>query len=246
MSMTGSPGTTPGQGTTDVAREQARQVGQTATQAAGQVAQTSAEQAREVVSEASAQARDLAGQARSQLQQQASSQQNRLADSLRSIGDELDQLVSGGGASGGVASDLLRQAQAKVQDAAAYLESREPGDLLEDLRSFARQRPGTFLLGAALAGVVAGRLTRGAIAARQGDGGDRLPVPSTTATAVDTGDYVGPGVDETIDLTTGTAAGSAHGISAEGVREPTTGPLAPGGGYGEPERRDTGGQGWSV
>ena len=36
----------------------------------------------------------------------------------------------------------------------------EPGDLVEEVRSFARRRPGVFLLGAAVAGTVVGRLTR--------------------------------------------------------------------------------------
>jgi hypothetical protein len=35
--------------------------------------------------------------------------------------------------------------------------------VLEEVRSFARRRPGTFLLAAAAAGLVAGRLTRGAV-----------------------------------------------------------------------------------
>jgi hypothetical protein len=51
------------------------------------------------------------------------------------------------------------------------LQNREPADLLEEVRSYARRKPGTFLLGAALAGVVAGRLTSGIKASHTGGSG---------------------------------------------------------------------------
>ena len=43
---------------------------------------------------------------------------------------------------------------------ASWLDGRDPGSLLTEVKSFARQRPGTFLLLAAGAGVLAGRLSR--------------------------------------------------------------------------------------
>jgi hypothetical protein len=48
---------------------------------------------------------------------------------------------------------------------AGFLSDHEPGDLLDQVRQFARRRPGAFLLGAALVGIIAGRLTRGAASA---------------------------------------------------------------------------------
>ena len=48
-----------------------------------------------------------------------------------------------------------------VESFAGKLQNREPAELLDEVRSFARRKPGLFLLGAAAAGVVAGRLTRG-------------------------------------------------------------------------------------
>jgi hypothetical protein len=59
-----------------------------------------------------------------------------------------------------VASDLIRQAAERSASVASWLEGRDPGSLLNEVKSFARQRPGTFLLLAAGAGVLAGRLTR--------------------------------------------------------------------------------------
>jgi len=158
--------------TTQVAKDEARGVADTATQAGGQVAQTAKEQAREVTQEARQQARDLLGEGRTQVREQARAGQQRAASGLTSIADELREMVDKGGQSG-VASELARQASERVQTFASWLERREPGELLDEARRWARQRPGAFLLGAAVAGVVAGRLTSGVVAAqRDSAGGD--------------------------------------------------------------------------
>jgi hypothetical protein len=60
----------------------------------------------------------------------------------------------------GMASDLIRQAAQRSESVASWLENKEPGDLVGEVQRFARNRPGTFLLLAAGAGVLAGRLTR--------------------------------------------------------------------------------------
>ena len=60
----------------------------------------------------------------------------------------------------GVASDLIRQAADRSESVASWLDNRDPGSLLDEVKSFARQRPGTFLLVAAGAGMLAGRLGR--------------------------------------------------------------------------------------
>jgi hypothetical protein len=65
----------------------------------------------------------------------------------------------------GFAPELARQAAERTRGIATWLDEREPGALLDEVRRFARRRPGAFLAGAAIAGVLAGRLTRGAVAA---------------------------------------------------------------------------------
>lgn len=52
-----------------------------------------------------------------------------------------------------------------IEDVASRLQDREPGELLDEVRRFARRKPGMFLLGAAAGGVLAGRLTSGMSAA---------------------------------------------------------------------------------
>src|SRR3712207_8459580 len=50
--------------------------------------------------------------------------------------------------------------RSSVQRLADSLENRRPEELLEDLKRFARQRPGVFVLGALGAGFLAGRVLR--------------------------------------------------------------------------------------
>ena len=157
--------------TTDVAKDEARNVGQTAAEAGSHVASTAADQAKEVVHETQQQAMNLLDQGRSQVREQAATQQQKAAQGLNSLADELRGMVYGTGLeTSGPAHDLLKQATGKVEDLAGWLQGREPGQLLDEVRSFARRKPGTFLLGAALAGVVAGRLTRGVQASHSGNG----------------------------------------------------------------------------
>src|SRR3954462_9141261 len=152
--------------TSDVAKDEARNVGQTAAQAGSQVASTAADQAREVAHETQRQAQDLLHQGRHQLRQQTVAQQQKAASGLTSLAQELRGLADGSSQGApGPARDLLQQASGYVEQFADRLQNREPGDLLEDVRAFARRRPGTFLLGPALAGVLAGRLTSGVKAA---------------------------------------------------------------------------------
>jgi hypothetical protein len=164
--------------TTEVAREQASQVGQTVSAAGGQVAQTTKEQAQNVVGEAKRQARDLVGEARTQVSSQAGGQKDRAVQGLHALGDELDRMTEQGGQSG-VATEVARQVSTRVHDVARYLENREPEDLLDEVRAYARRRPVVFLTGAALAGVVAGRLTRGLASGGSGSSTDRRPAFDT-------------------------------------------------------------------
>jgi hypothetical protein len=97
-------------------------------------------------------------------------QQQRAAQQLHSVADELHAMAANGGQSG-LATEVARQAADRVRGAASWLEQREPSDLLEEVRRFARRRPGTFLIGAAVAGVAAGRLTRGLAARSNQDQG---------------------------------------------------------------------------
>jgi len=130
------------------------------------------EQAREVAGETAHQARNLMNEGRDQVRGQARAGQQKAADGLMAIADELRGMADKSDQSG-MATELARQGAQRAQDLAGWLQNRQPGELLDELRSWARRRPGAFLLGAAAAGMVAGRLTGGAMAARKDSAGDR-------------------------------------------------------------------------
>lgn len=172
MTETFSPttGNSPGNGshspsdtaaTREVAVGEVRSVAQDGLGGGKQTAETAKEQAGDVAAEAMTQAKALLDQTRSELSAQGSVQQEKAASGLHSLADELKGLIDGTGSQDGVVADLAREASQRVRSAASWLESREPGEVIDDVRRFARQRPGTFLLSAALVGVIGGRLTRG-------------------------------------------------------------------------------------
>ena len=148
-----------GSSRTDAAKDEAADVARTAADSAQRLAETAKTEAAHVASEAKANAKDLLYQARSDLTEQAGAQQQKVANGLRSVSDELHAMAQASNQPG-VASDLVRQAAERSSDVATWLDGRDPGSLLNEVKSFARQRPGTFLLLAAGAGVLAGRLTR--------------------------------------------------------------------------------------
>lgn len=151
------------QGTVPGPTERAAEVEETSVAAGQHVASVTKEELHKVGSESRRQARDLYHQSRSELADQAATQQKRVASGLRSIGDELGSMADSS-ENQGVASDLAHQAGSRAAGIADWLDQRDPGALLDEVKRFARQRPGTFIAIAAVAGVLAGRLTRSVIA----------------------------------------------------------------------------------
>ena len=89
----GADPATPPSSTSEVATDQAKQVGHEALDGGRQVAHVAADEASSVAHEAGTQAKNLLGEARTQLSDQASTQQNNLATWISSIVDELDGMV---------------------------------------------------------------------------------------------------------------------------------------------------------
>jgi hypothetical protein len=91
-----------------------------------------------------------------------------------------------------VATEFARQAADRAHGAASWLEQREPADLLDEVRNFARRRPGAFLIGAAVAGLAAGRLTRGLKDRGSGQQGSGPDSGRGTAPGLPAGSTVNP------------------------------------------------------
>jgi uncharacterized protein YjbJ (UPF0337 family) len=142
----------------EAAREEAAHLKDTSGEAVRQVAGTAKDKAADVTSDVRQQTRQMAGQTRQQLIEQAGQQKDKAAESLRSVGDELRGMAEHG--QSGWGAQLAGHGADFSHQAADFLQDHQPGELLDEVRTFARRKPGTFLIGAAIVGVVAGRLTR--------------------------------------------------------------------------------------
>ncbi|MBT1677431.1 hypothetical protein [Curtobacterium aurantiacum] len=161
---TGSTGSTgsdsgSGSGKADAAKGAAQDVAGDAKAKASDVAGTAKEQASKVASEATEHAKQLYGQASENLKQQAGEQQQRAAGGLRTLGEQLGRMAENDEEQG-VASKVVRDLSGRATSAAGFLENRDPGSLLDEVKTFAAKRPGTFIAIAAGAGLLAGRLTK--------------------------------------------------------------------------------------
>ena len=235
---TGSYDESTGGSTTDVAKGQAGAVKDTAVGAGKNVASTAKDEAANVVAQAGNQAKSLLGTVTDEVRSQGRSQQSRLAGAVHSVAQELGGMGSGAQQSGPV-TDLAQQASRKAGEIGHWLENKEPSEVLDDVRSFARRRPAMFLGLCALAGVVVGRLGRGAVAANtsldsKGDSSSYgygassyADTPSTYGTT-DTGYSTGydSGYSSTGTITDDTVASPSIGGYAGGSMPETGGTYA--------------------
>jgi hypothetical protein len=210
------------------AKEQAKQTAGTAKDETQRVAGVAKDEAQRVTDEAKTQVRGLLDDATSQVDEQSKAQKARLAETVRTFGDDLDSMTAHTHDSAGIAGTVVQQVADQARSLAGHLEDREPRELLEDVRGYARRNPGTFLLGALAAGVVVGRLTRGVKAAQ-----DHSP---TTPKARSETPSPASGVDTTTESEGHPDAGFAHDLpaptdlGAKGVQMSESGIAGPGGG----------------
>ncbi len=149
--------------TSQRAKDEAKEVAGTVADRGDSVAKTAVAEAKHVAEHSQHEVRDLLREGRSQLEEQARNGQRQAAQSLHGLAGQLDRMAERA-ETPGVATDLARQASGHIDTVAHWLDEREPGQLLGEVRRFARRRPGTFLVGAAIAGAIVGRLTRAAVA----------------------------------------------------------------------------------
>lgn len=221
--------------TAAVAKDQASNVAGGAADAASHVAGVAKEQVGEVTAEAGRQVKELVGHARTQLTDQVQSQQLNASIGLYSLSDQLKAMASNSEQSG-VATDLAQQAAGKVRDLAGWLENREPADVLNEVRKFARLRPGAFLAIALGAGVVAGRLARGMTTNPDEVGQDSKSVQGASSYDRTPGTY---GIEP---QSSGYVAPQPYGLTPAAPDYATPGYANPATGYPAPGGTEYGGQ----
>ena len=228
--------------TVETAKSEAGNVKDTAVGAAAGVKDVAKSEVSNVAQEAKYQARSLVDQTRSQLREQASNQKSAFAERLHGWASELGSMASKADEPGPM-SDLAQEASRRVGEISHWLENHEPADLLDEVKRFARRRPAAFLAISAAAGVLAGRVTRGAVAANTSVDSDRESRPSRaydsgaydygTATPSGTygtrgyqdGDYA-PRYGDTVPAGAGYQGGADTGMATPG-QYPTAGTAAP-------------------
>lgn len=211
-------------GASSTAKETAKQATGSAKQAAGEVTDTVKEQGRQVAGEVKGQVRSVASDVRQSVTGQVRTGHGKLAESVRKFADEFGNL-SGAESTSPVVGQVVSRVSETGRRAADYLDDRGPEGLLDDVQNFARRKPGTFLLAAAAAGFVIGRLGRSTVAAAR----DETPTATPTGAQglyTGTGYDAGAGYDATTPAyatTTGydtTAGTTATGTTTTGYATP--------------------------
>jgi hypothetical protein len=159
------PGASDGRpGTVTAAKEKAKEK---ASEVAQDVTATAREDAGSVADQARTEARRLAEQAKQEVQRTAEQRGQQAAAKLRTYSDQLSALAEGRTAEAGPLIGYAQRARDELQTWADKMEQRGPQGVVSDVSNFARRRPGMFLLAAAGAGFVIGRLVRAERAVQQ-------------------------------------------------------------------------------
>ncbi len=144
------------------AADQRQRVVGTASRQAQEVKASVKDQALQLTEELSNQGRGLVQETRQQLQSQAQTQTQNLAQTLFQWAQETQALVDGRPEEAPTVGQYAQQLTDKLNDVASEIEERGVEGLIEEVGTFARRRPGAFLLGAAVVGFGGGRLLRSA------------------------------------------------------------------------------------
>ena len=185
------------------------------------------DEAKHVASDVRDQARGLLTETRTQVEDQSRTQRDRLVETIRTFSDDLDGMAE---QRSGMASDAAREVASRVRSFGQQLDGREPTELLDDLRSFARRRPGMFLAGSVIAGVVVGRFLRGSREAARTDS-------QTVSTGSSSGNPPGGPTEVAVTSENPLATSYDTTMTAEAPIDPLTSPLAsPAVSSGESER----------
>jgi hypothetical protein len=134
----------------DVTREQATHV-----------AGTAKEQAQDLALQAAQQAKSTVRQLQDDLRDRADQEASKLAGTVRSASEQMRSMAAGSGVDqNSLVTNLMNEGAQVADRVASRLDEGGIERAIADVRSWARRNPGGFLLGAAVAGFVAGRLAR--------------------------------------------------------------------------------------
>ena len=147
----------------DTAAAKAGDMKDVAAEGAGQVMAVGKDELARLTDEARGHVQSMWSQAGDQVREQTGTGIQQVSQLLHTLSAELGEMAAKSDQDGPLAA-LARQGAASGGRISHWLSQADPGDVLDEIRRFARRRPVVFLGGAALAGVVVGRLSRGLMA----------------------------------------------------------------------------------
>jgi hypothetical protein len=157
---------------------------QQAKESASNVASSVKDEAGTVLEEGKRQAARVTDDVRQQVSTRVDQQRGQAVSALRTAGEELGSIHTD--EQSALTQQMVKLSSEKLRDAATYLETHGPSEVLDGVRDFARRKPMMFLLAAGVAGVVAGRIFRSTVAARSDD----RSAPEIAYRQMDQSDYI--------------------------------------------------------
>ena len=165
-------------------RQQASEVASATALEAQNVATSAKEEVSAVIGGAGTQVRRVADEATTQLKRQGDDQLNRLAGTIGDLSQELRRMGDAGG--DGTAAGIVTDAATMLDRLGGRLIEGGLDGAIRDLKRYARNRPGMFLMAAAGAGFVAGRIVRNvdrsALTGSDSDRAEAMPPPTALGT----------------------------------------------------------------
>ena len=165
----------------ETAKAESAEVVDTATQAGKEVMSEISEQTTAVARTAKEQFGQLATQTRQELKAQSEQRGEQLAARLQTWAGQMKALVEGRVDEAGELRGLVGDAQQRLESYASSLRERGPDGVMQDVRRFARRRPGMFLLAAGATGFAIGRIVKSGGMSRSQNEGSSEPVRADRA-----------------------------------------------------------------
>jgi hypothetical protein len=163
MTTTGptTTGTTMGNGSSaEVAKGAASDVASEATQAATDVKETAKTEVRSVVSDATEKAGEVMRTTQDELRSQVTAQTKNLSSTLDDIARQLSSMADSADDPDSPVAQLAHTAADQIRRQGQRLDEGGLEEIVSDVKRFARNRPGAFLLGTVAAGFAVGRLAK--------------------------------------------------------------------------------------
>lgn len=154
----------------ETAGQEGTAVARHAADAVGEVTSTAREQVGQVAGEAVGQAKHVARDMRDRVASEAEQQTRKVSQQINRIADELHSMAENS-SDDSMTAGALRQVADTGRQAARFLDERGAKGLLDSAQHFARRKPGAFLLGAAVAGFLVGRVAKSMGGSDSGNGG---------------------------------------------------------------------------